>query len=113
MNIPQSAIEPFGVIGIPLIGTTDALITHLDELFKFVTEDTALYDVENDANLFAQLAGMKIIHMGATESTITISDRIKNGKGNLLAATITIYYVLPNNIRRKKVYTLNPFGLLY
>ena len=112
MNIPLSAIEPFGVTGFPsLINSADAISNALDNLFKTMCEHTTIDDVAIDTNIFCQLAGIKVIAMGSKDGTVTLSNEMRGKENKLLAVTITVAYQLAKGKWRTKVYTVNPLGV--
>lgn len=112
MNIPLSALEPFGITGIPSLTTSnDSVGDMLDELFKMMCGQTTADCVGIDTNIFCQMAGIKIVAMGAKESTIALSEEVRGKHNILLAVVITLGYTLPDQTKHSKVYTINPLSM--
>jgi hypothetical protein len=94
MNIPKSAIEPFGVIGIPSISMVRNIHQRLAELFEEVdNEGSSVYDACKEfENLIEDNIGRLNIDSIIIESTNHITD----SHGALIGRKYTLRYRLHN-----------------
>jgi len=110
--IPLSALKPFGITGIPsLSDSSDSVGDMLDELFNMLCGQTTADCVAIDSNIFCQMAGIKIVAIGAKEATIALSEEVRGKDNILLAVVITLGYTLPDQTKHTKLYTINPLSV--
>lgn len=103
-NIPLSAIEPFGVIGIPTINVSGGAIAKtLEAFFDTVVRTSkisgsSMYD---NATIFCNVSEKLVLKLGAINSSVATYNKATDSHGALIAVSIRIKYVMPN----KRVYT--------
>lgn len=99
MKIPLSAIEPFGVIGIPTINVSGYSIADtLEKFFDSVirTANRAGSSKDDCASIFCNVSKTLVLKLGAIDSNVITYAKITDQYGMLMAVSIRIRYVMPN-----------------
>ena len=94
MNIPQSSIEPFGVIGMPQVSMVETIKTILSQLFGAADkEGSSVYDACME---FEELIANNIAKMGLDSIIIETSQHVTDSHGVLLGRQYRIMFRIPN-----------------
>ena len=98
MNIPQSAIEPFGVIGIPRLSLAHNIHQTLKRLYSesHVTGSSVYYAAKRFEHLIAE--EIRDFKMGLESITIESTNHITDSHGALVGRKYTIKYRIPNSV---------------
>lgn len=100
VKIPLSAIEPFGVVGIPAIGyysgraIGDALETFFDSIIR--TTRITKSPVDDNVRIFCSVSRGLVRKLGAIYCNVDINGQILDAQGEIVAASVRIYWVMPN-----------------
>lgn len=110
MNIPHSALEPFGVIGIPSIHISGNSIMHtIEQFFDVMTRTARLTNscMKDDIRLFCSITKKLGVKLGATYVTVAVRNEIRcPTTSKLLCADLYVRVRMPSDGIHKQTFKL-------